>query len=419
MAEFPNEQILFGLAPDDISDIPGSEANVLVKDWFNVTKQLPGGQPSKIVTIIDGSISPDVADIRVDTEGQAPADDLNIINIEHTNDGMRLSLRAVDSGRQVIVKHNPQALNGVSLVEKADTALSVNGEMVLKREGAYWFEMGTGSLQTVNGIFPDASKNVQLVYSVTQDEWAAILDAESQVPGALYLIKDTLRLFCVQPDGTPIHLNSKYDVGQYEWFEDEQPRPGFVPLLGTVIENFSATYPEMANYLSTTYGAARLVTKAEYDALHVATWHTNADGTKIGWDGIGGVNRFVWDQDADTLQLPDLQGMFQGQVCDSLGVAGVHGDAIRNITGTFYTFGLNASNSSFPLYSSNARNGAFRAGVSGPMDLKAITLNGQTFNGNYGYGFSASYAVPTGPANVPRAWGALACVYLGLPVAAS
>ena len=59
----------------------------------------------------------------------------------------------------------------------------------------------------------------------------------------------------------------------------------------------------MAGYLSTPHGAARLVTLAEYEAMHTAIWHTNADGSTVGWEGIGGVAKFVWDQMNNTLKI--------------------------------------------------------------------------------------------------------------------
>jgi hypothetical protein len=102
-------------------------------------------------------------------------------------------------------------------------------------------------------------------------------------------------------------------------------------------------------------------------------------------------------------------------LCASPGVGQVHLDAIRNITGNFYTYGINSTNSSFALYTAESQRGAFKCGISGPIDLQAVTLNGQTFNGKYGYSFSANSVVPVAAKNQPRAWGALACVYLGLP----
>jgi hypothetical protein len=190
--------------------------------------------------------------------------------------------------------------------------------------------------------------------------------------------------------------SSKYTVGQYHWFEDEMPRPGMIPLLGTIITDFSTTYPDMAAYLSTTYGEARLVTKEEYDALHIATWATLADGTKVGWDGIGGVNKFVWDKDADTLQVPDLAGMSSEQVSASLGVGSVHGWGLPAITGTIITVTPNSETGVF--YSTGSAGGYSGSGSTSPFSRTTMDI---------------ARKVPTAARNQVSAWIALACVYLG------
>lgn len=214
----------------------------------------------------------------------------------------------------------------------------------------------------------------------------------------------------VMPDGTTITVDatgkisskaqSMDPVGGIRFFEDEAPRAGYVPCLGTTISNFSTTYPEMAAYLSTTYGAARLVTLAQYNALHTATWATLADGSTVGWNGIGGVTKFVWDKDADTLKMPDLQEMFRSSTGASLGVGGVQGDVSRQITGGFKVAGTSGGidGSAGVFYTQGSTNYVETvAGVGG----KAL--------------FDTSRVVPVGPANAPRRWGALACCYLGPP----
>ena len=218
----------------------------------------------------------------------------------------------------------------------------------------------------------------------------------------------------VMPDGTTIVIDdtgkistkaqAMDPVGGIRFFEDEAPRAGYVPCLGTTISNFSTTYPEMAAYLSTTYGAARLVTLAQYNTLHTAIWATLADGSTVGWNGIGGVTKFVWDKAADTLKMPDLQEMFRSSTGASLGVGGAHGDMIRNITGFVLDLAQSvASSGSFggALYMSTGGGGAAGGGSS-------------VYAARSCY-FNSSRGVPVGAANKPRAWGALACCYLGTP----
>ena len=232
---------------------------------------------------------------------------------------------------------------------------------------------------------------------------------ESAAPDLATLLQPGL----VMPDGTTITVDAtgklsviaqqRMDpVGGIRFFEDEAPRAGYVPCLGTTISNFSTTYPEMAAYLSTTYGAARLVTLTQYNTLHTATWATLADGTTIGWNGIGGVTKFVWDKDADTLKMPDLQEMFRSSTGASLGVGGVHGDYSRRVQGNIYTGGAESS--------------GYAEGALYPYTFNRQTNGTGTSGSTYGkIGLDSARVVPTGAANKPRGWGALACCYLGSP----
>lgn len=193
-----------------------------------------------------------------------------------------------------------------------------------------------------------------------------------------------------------------YPIGQYTWFEDELVRPGFKPCNANVISAFAATYPQMAAYLSTTHGAKRLFASlAEYEAAHNAVWATLADGSQVRWNNIGGAAKFWWNKAADTLLMPDLTGMLREMAgYDSLGVGGVHGDMIRNIVGTGVSY-----------RSTTAAWGAIEM-------LAGTNWNtGRAENDIYMYNSRLNIArvVPTGSANKPRAWGALACAYLGTP----
>lgn len=237
---------------------------------------------------------------------------------------------------------------------------------------------------------------------------------ESAAPGLATLLQPGL----VMPDGTTISVDTagklsviaqqRMDpVGGIRFFEDEQPRPGYVPCMATTISNFSTTYPEMAAYLSTPYGAARLVTLAQYNALHTATWATLADGTTVGWNGIGGVTKFVWDKAADTLKMPDLQEMFRSSTGAALGVGVAQGDTIRNAIGTAY-FTAGGANG---YLSSKGYSGVFTRGAQGGG--KSLAYAEASYPS--GVSINLSRAVPTGAVNAPRRWGALACCYLGQP----
>ncbi|MGE4310301.1 hypothetical protein [Desulfovibrio sp.] len=195
-----------------------------------------------------------------------------------------------------------------------------------------------------------------------------------------------------------------YPIGQYVWFEDELVRPGFYPANANIITGFAAKFPQMAAYLSTTHGASRCFSSlAQYESAHNAVWATLADGSTVSWNNIGGVAKFWWDKAADTLLMPDLTEMTRFMSGASLGVGDAQGDVIRNIKGTV----SNAGDTGITYASGSA--GAFKTGAALPRVL--IGNNG----GGHVIELDPSCVVPTGSANAPRRWGALACAYMGQP----
>ena len=240
---------------------------------------------------------------------------------------------------------------------------------------------------------------------------SVILDLlATRLPGIATLLQPGL----VMPDGTTLSVDNtgrlsvivqqQMDpVGGIRFFEDEMPRPGYVECNAGVVTDFSTRYPQMAAYLETPWGQARLVSSlAEYETLHTAIWHTNADGTTVGWQGIGGVAKFWWDKTADTLKMPDLQDMFQGAAGPSLGVGEVQGDMMRRMLGmiTIGTVG------NYVDSYSGVFGGTITAVSSGAWGGSGDVLR---------IPFDSQRASPTGAANAPRRWGALACAYLGQP----
>lgn len=241
---------------------------------------------------------------------------------------------------------------------------------------------------------------------------SVILDLlATRLPGIATLLQPGL----VMPDGTTLSVDNtgrlsvivqqQMDpIGGIRFFEDEMPRPGYVECNAGVVSNFSVKYPQMAAYLETTWGQSRLVSSlAEYEALHTAIWHTNADGTTVGWQGIGGVAKFWWDKVADTLKMPDLQDMFQGAAGPSLGVGDADGDTGRQIYGSFgqtyiYTGSFSSSGALYPTAAANSH-----------LDGQTVASRLRTIN------IDSGLVTPIGPAFAPRRWGALACCYLGTP----
>jgi hypothetical protein len=204
-----------------------------------------------------------------------------------------------------------------------------------------------------------------------------------------------------------IPVFDKYDIAQYYPFQDDMPRPGMFPLIGTVVENFSS-YPDAVEYFTGPYGQARLVSRDEYDARHVAIWATLADGSTVGWNGEGGVNVFVWDQSADTLLVPDLSGMSWEQISASLGVGQVDGDRMRELIGSIYR----ASNTHIGATSPT---GIFEGDDAHSWTSYSYSSSNPTASDYDKIVIRASRGAPTGAAFAPRRFGSLACVYLGLP----
>lgn len=79
----------------------------------------------------------------------------------------------------------------------------------------------------------------------------------------------------------------------------------------------------------------------------------------------------------------------------------VHGDEIRNIVGSHHTMPV-------VIY------GGFTGALTQTLLQNAAYVGAGT-GGLYKVNIDASLAVPTGPANAPKRWGALACCYLGAP----
>lgn len=198
---------------------------------------------------------------------------------------------------------------------------------------------------------------------------------------------------------------SPYKLCEFYSFRNPTLRPGFERAEGALIENAAALYPEAWAYLQTAEGQALCKTEEEWQAMNHAVWHTNADGTQVGWDGIGGAPFFAPNLETGALRLPDIRGMYaEAAGFDGLEVGGVHGDAMRKIGGSFYVWGQMYSRPSTGVFDTPKDTG-YRPYIYGsPMPNAGEFINA----------FDSSRVVPTGNANKPRAFGVLPCVYLGL-----
>ena len=197
---------------------------------------------------------------------------------------------------------------------------------------------------------------------------------------------------------------SPYPIAQYTWWEDGLVRPGFVPANGNIVANFAATWPQAAAYFSTAHGASRcFASLAQYEAAHKAIWATLADGSKVGWNNIGGVAKFWWDKAKDTLLMPDLTEMTRFMLGGSLGVADAQGDQMRRLVGSAIEVltGTGGSSSATGVLRWTAA-GRFSAAAGGAYWVAHLDTDNNR-------------VTPTGSVNAPKRWGALICCCLGTP----
>jgi len=184
------------------------------------------------------------------------------------------------------------------------------------------------------------------------------------------------------------------------YFRSPTLRPGFQPAHGGAIVNAAEFCPEAWDFLKTPEG--QLLCKTEAD------WKTLSNAAP--WNGIGGVPWFVQDLAAGTLRLPDLRGMYpEAANFDGLGVGDTHPDAIVNISGGASLNNSLAANAvgSWQTY------GAFLK--DGSNNPSMVGTSGSLSGARAAFYFSAAQQVRTANKVAPRAWGALACVYLGQP----
>ena len=107
-------------------------------------RELSGALPPESLTVVDGAISPTRSTVIIDTEGGAPADDLEVINpvlsdSTTLHDGMVIELVGKDDSRVVTVKHG-SGQNQISLVDQEDIALSTQYALRLQwdAQAALW-----------------------------------------------------------------------------------------------------------------------------------------------------------------------------------------------------------------------------------------------------------------------------------------
>ncbi|MDL2306616.1 hypothetical protein LJC48_01115 [Desulfovibrio sp. OttesenSCG-928-C06] len=204
-------------------------------------------------------------------------------------------------------------------------------------------------------------------------------------------------------------LFQPYKIGKIDFFDDRELPDGWAPCYGDWIEDVSQKYPRFLVYLQSPVGAFRRVTEEEYEALHVAAKYTYPDGSVESFNGLGGVNKFVWDEAANRLRLPDLRGLFRGaDGYDSLGVGDVDIDRSRRMTGE----ASRGDSIGYIIASLDGASGVFTKTGKLYANTAASTTSGGT-NASYAIGFDSELVIPTGGRFAPAAFYGIPAVYLG------
>lgn len=178
--------------------------------------------------------------------------------------------------------------------------------------------------------------------------------------------------------------------------------PGFIPVTGTKVDTGVINYPRLAYWLRTEEGRKLCVSEAEWQELSYAFWATLADGTKIGWDGIGGVCRYVLDLNTGSIRVPDLRGMAMVFASTSLGVGEVEGDMSRRVTGTL---GTGAHGSGYAVV----------RGVFVPTGKQDLVVSSTQIATGVAADFDNARMEPVGVENTIKNIRVLPCIYAGTP----
>lgn len=237
-----------------------------------------------------------------------------------------------------------------------------------------------------------------------QEELIAILAAAGIAPDKAKNTQVVDAINALIPD--------KFVVGEFYYFRHPTLKPGFAPLQGGLIsgayQGRNITEWPIWEYLQTTEGQKLCKTESQWQAMTTATWHTNADGSKIGWEGIGGAPFYVQNLAAGTLRMPDIRGMYAAAAgFDALGVGDVAGDKERR---TLAQWAAGWAQYFIPTY--NTSGAVYTQTVSANQ---AEPAGGVVTTQPFYVNFDNARVVPVGKANAPRSWGALACGYLGTP----
>lgn len=200
-----------------------------------------------------------------------------------------------------------------------------------------------------------------------------------------------------------------YELCEFYSFRNPYLREGFQPAQGGVITNAANLYPKVWEFLQTTEGGALCVSEASWQELTSAP---------AGWNGIGGAPFYAPDWSLGSLRLPDLRGMYaEGAGLDGLNVGMTHLDSFQ---GHYHEITISSQTAGgIGAMKSRQNNSAFSKGsLGGPLSQTTgfVAYGSQWHAFDIFEDHTNGYGSPrVGRITKPRAWGALACVYLGVP----
>lgn len=177
-----------------------AQALPLERENQKAIRELVGTFGYENLTISSGGITPTKAEVTVDTEAGASADDLTTIYLVSDgtttlHDGMILKLRAYDPARVVTVKHG-SGVNQIQTVSGTAIVLGTTWELTLKLQSGVWKEVrgrqditgnaATATLATTattantlkqGGIIAPTSGGTSTAYTVTSSPVVSALTA--------------------------------------------------------------------------------------------------------------------------------------------------------------------------------------------------------------------------------------------------
>ena len=163
----------------------GTFRSLLVAPLLAFIAQMVGGAAASELTIASGSVTPTAGIHSIDTEGDAPTDDLTNIAITNHPDGSEIVIFAVNGGRTVRVKHSAGGTGQIALAGGADYDLDETYKTLrLRREGTRWVEV------TLNPGTPAAWRSyLGLSVGTSVQAWDDFLDALAALAATGLLVR--------------------------------------------------------------------------------------------------------------------------------------------------------------------------------------------------------------------------------------